>query len=254
MKKLLATLLCLVCLLCLSTTALASNDLPSIIDEAGLLTQTQALSLETQEKSLRKTHGFNFDIVILTVESTQGRSPRQYAESYYDRQGYADDGILLLISMEERDWYICTTGKCQDIFTSYGIDQLGDRIVPYLSEGEYYHAFRTFIEQIPHYCEAYAQGKPIDRTIGVSHVLIALCIGAAIGGITIAIMRSAMNTAKPKPSATEYVKQGSFRPYGNFDMYLYSRITKRRRQSSSSGSHGGGGGGSRSHSGGGGKF
>lgn len=252
MKKLLATLLCLVCLLCLSTTALASNDLPSIIDEAGLSTQTQALSLETQAKSLQRTQGF--DIVILTVQSTQGRTPRQYAESYYDRQGYADDGILLLISMEERDWYICTTGKCQDIFTSYGIDQLGESIVSYLSEEDYFYGFQIFLSKIPVYCDAYDRGEPIDRTLGISHVLIALCIGAAIGGITIAIMRSAMNTAKAKPSATEYVKQGSFRPYGNFDMYLYSRITKRRRQSSSSGSHGGGGGGGRSHGGGGGKF
>lgn len=254
MKKLFATFLCLVCLLCLSTTALATNDLPFLIDEAGLLTETQILSLETQEKSLREIHGFDFDIVILTVDSTRGRSPQQYAESYYDRQSYADDGILLLISMEERDWYICTTGKCQDIFTSYGIDQLGDRIVSYLSEGNYYHAFRTFIEQIPPYCDAYDQGKPIDRTIGVTHVLIALVIGVAIGGITIAIMRSAMNTARSKPSATEYVRQGSFRPYGNFDMYLYSRITKTPKQNNSSGGRGGGGGGSRSHGGGGGKF
>ena len=251
MKKIIVTLLCIACLLGLTVTAFASNDLPTMIDEAGLLTDHEITFLKNQAETLQEAHGF--DIVILTVNSTQGRSPRQYAESYYDRQGYADDGILLLVSMEERDWYICTTGKCQEIFTSYGIDKLGDQFVSYLSEGDYFRGFERFMSNIPTYCDAYDRSEPIDRTIGISHVMIALIIGAAIGGITIAIMRSAMNTAKAKPSATEYVKKGTFHPYGNFDMYLYSRVTKTPRQTNSSGSHGSGGGG-RSHGGGGGKF
>lgn len=251
MKKIILTLLCVVCLLSLTVTVFASGNLPSVIDEAGLLTDTETIFLKNQAETLQKVHGL--DIVILTVNSTNGRSPRQYANEYYDQQGYADDGILLLVSMEERDWYICTTGKAQKIFTSYGIDQLGDQFVSYLSSGDYFRGFERFLSNIPTYCDAYERGDAIDRSLGVSHVLIALCIGAAIGGITIAIMRSAMNTARAKPSATEYVKQGTFHPYGNFDMYLYSRVTKTPRQNNSSNSHGGGGGG-RSHGGGGGKF
>lgn len=250
MKKIIVTLLCLACLLGLTVSAFAASDKPSMIDEAGLLTESERISLETQAKTLQTVHGF--DIVILTVNSTHGHSPRSYAEQYYDRQGYADEGILLLISMEEQDWYICTTGKCQQIFTSYGIDKLGKEFVSYLSEEDYFHGFETFLSTIPTYCDAYDRGEPIDRTLGISHVIIALCIGAAIGGITIAIMRSAMNTARSKPSATEYVKGDTFRMYGNFDMYLYSHITRTPRQTNSSGPHGGGG--NRSHGGGGGKF
>lgn len=251
MKKLIVTLLCLSCLLGLTITAFASNDLPSIVDEANLLTESDEAALSRKATPLKNQ--YSLDVVILTVNSTQDRSPRQYAESYYDQKGYADDGILLLISMEERDWYICTTGKGKEIFTSYGIDRLSEEFIDHLSDGYYSRGFNIFLDAIPSYCEAYAQGEPIDESIGLSHVIIALIIGAAIGGITIAVMRSAMNTAKAKPSATEYVKNGTFRPYGNFDMYLYSRVTKTPRQTNSSGSHGGGGG-SRSHGGGGGKF
>lgn len=251
MKKILITLLCLACLMGLTVTVLAAEDLPSVIDDADLLKENQKTTLENRANALQST--YDIDIVILTVNSTSGRSPRQYAESYYDRQGYADDGILLLISMEERDWYICTTGKCRDIFTEYGIDKLGDEFVDQLSDGDYFSGFSLFLEQIPHYCDAYSAGKPIDAGLGLSHVIICLLTGAAIGGITIAIMRSAMNSTKPQHSAVQYVDRDSFRMYGNFDMYLYSRVTKTpRQQNNSSGPHGGGG--SRSHSGGGGKF
>ncbi len=252
MKKIIVALLCIACLLGLTMTAFAANDLPSIVDEANLLIDSNELALSRQAASLKSHYGL--DVVILTVNSTNGRSPRQYAQSYYDQKGYADDGILLLISMEDRDWYICTTGKAQEIFTDYGIEQLSDEFIDDLSNGDYFRSFSTFLDATPSYCEAYEQGDPIDERIGLSHVIIALIIGAAIGGITIAVMRSAMNTAKAKYSATEYVKKGSFRPYGNFDMYLYSHVTKTPRQNNSSGPRSGGGGGSRSHGGGGGKF
>lgn len=252
MKKLIVALLCITCLLGLSVPALASNDLPLIIDEAGLISESEKAILDHQAQTLK--NDYNMDIVILTVDSTNGRSPRQFAQNYYDQNHYADDGILLLISMEERDWSICTTGKCQDIFTDYGIDQLGEQFVDQLSDKAYFHGFKTFLNAIPSYCDAYNSGSPIDRTLGLSHMIISLLTGAAIGGITIAIMRSAMNSAKPQHSAVQYVKNHTFRMYGNFDMYLYSRVTKTPRQTNSSGPHGGNNGGSRSHGGGGGKF
>lgn len=251
MKKIFVILLCIACLLGLTVTALAERILPSVIDDAGLLKENEEASLQNRATSLQNAYGI--DIVILTVDSIGGRSPRQYAENYYDMQGYADDGILLLISMEERDWYICTTGRCRDIFTEYGIDKLGDEFGDHLSDGNYFSAFSLFLEQIPLYCDAYSEGEPIDASLGLSHVVICLLTGAAIGGITIAIMRSAMNSTRPQHSAVQYVDRDSFRMYGNFDMYLYSRVTKTpRQQANSSGPHGGGG--SRSHSGGGGKF
>lgn len=251
MKKIIVTFLCLACLLGLTVTAFATASLPSIIDEAGLLTDNEKTFLENQANTLQTVHGF--DIVILTVDSTNGRAPRQYAEQYYDRQGYANDGILLLLSMEERDWYICTTGKCQNIFTSYGIDKLGEHFVHYLSDGNYFRGFGAFMDQIPVYCEAYENGKTVDATIGISHVLIALCIGAVVGGITVAVMRSSMKNTRRQYSASEYILRDSFRLTGICDTFLYSRVTKTPRPTDSSGPHGGGGG-SRSHSGGGGKF
>ena len=52
---------------------------------------------------------------------------------------------LLLVSMEERDWYICTTGRGIDIITNDEIVEISDSFLPDLSAGNYFSAFRAFI-------------------------------------------------------------------------------------------------------------
>lgn len=238
MKKTVSVLLCIVCLLCLCGVADAST--PLVTDEAGILTAAEEAALEASAQKLRDTYGI--DAVIATVASID-TDPQAFARKFYQRKGYANDGIILLISMAERDYALYTFGECADIFTPYGLEVLEDSFLSDLRNDRYKAAFGAFLSAIPDYCEAYRSGDTIDIHFGLTHVLIALVIGIVVGAIAIAVMRGMMNTAKPKPSATEYVRQGSFRPYGNFDMYLYSRVMKIRKQQNSSGSRGGGGGG-----------
>lgn len=237
----------------LLTLSLGVSALPtapkSIIDDATLLSAQEQQLLEQEAEKIGNEYAL--DIVILTVQSTNGRSPRQYAESYYDSNGYAPDGILLLISMDERDWYICTTGNAQQILTSRKIDQLGDEFVSFLSSGSYYEGFSAFLTGVADNCSHYRDGKSSSSGIQIIHVAISLLVGIAVGGITILIMRSSMKSTKRQHSASEYIMRDSFRLNAVHDMFLYSRVTKTPVQTNSSGGHGGGG---HRHGGGGGKF
>lgn len=250
MKRVISVIFCL--LLLISTVAVSvSADAPTqyIWDQAELLTQGEITKLSQEAKRLGAEYGM--DVVIVTTDSTYGKSPRAYAEDFYDSTGYADDGILLLLSMEERDWYICTTGRAVEIFTSKGIDRMGDEFVPYLSEGDYYFGFLTFLDLIPDYVAAHSEGTAIGEEFDPTILLVSLVIGVVVALIAVSIMRSGMNTAKQRRSATEYVKNGSFNLHLHQDFFLYSRVSKTQKSSSSSGGRSGGG---RSHGGGGGKF
>ena len=90
-----------------------------------------------------------------------------YADDYYDYNGYGagadNDGILLLLSMEDRDWWISTTGYGIDAFTDYGIDVIGDEIVPDLSNGDYYSAFTEFIDLTDDFLAEAEKGNPYVR-------------------------------------------------------------------------------------------
>ena len=284
MKRNVSTLLLCICLLLsLALPAAASESaLPLVIDSADLLTLNQEVLLETSAASLGDTYGM--DVVILTVDSLGGKSPQDYADDYYDENGYGDDGMLFLISMEERDWYISTCGSAIYAVTDYGIQQLGALAVPYLSGGDYYGAFAAYLDALPSYFDAYQRGTPVDGYADDSggyyhgdretvvhynnapqrrvNIMISLIIGVIAALVAVLIMRGTMNTKRPQRSAGAYIRPGSYHLLAHRDMFLYSNIRKVRRQENNGGGGGHHGGGSsvhhssggRSHSGGGGKF
>ena len=280
MKRVLSVILCAVLLCSAAITAYA--DLPHMIDEAALLTADEVVLLEKKAHSVSDTYGM--DVVILTVQSLEGKSSQDYADDFYDDNGYGigteNSGVLLLIAMESREWYISTCGNAIYALTDYGIDMLADSILAELGSGEYYSAFDHYLDLLADYFEAYQNGAPIDRNTGYNdpvmdspyredeHIvyypgndtysgfnkadipygrilLISLVIGVAAAGISLFAMRSTMNSAKPQRDAGSYVKNGSYRLNQQRDIFLYSHVSKVRRSEDSGGSRGGHG-----HSGG----
>lgn len=274
-------LLTLLFLLILPTTVFASETLPMIVDNADLLTDSEEAALEETAQALRGT--YEMDIVILTIPSLEGARPQDYAEDYYynSNYGYGDDFscVLFLLAMEERDWFISTSGNAVFALTDYSIQQLGESVVPHLSSGAYCAAFSAYLEELPVYLNAYQQGAPIDgyadysgddyhgdqeevvyyEEDGSPSILLSLIIGVITAGVTVIIMRASMNTKRHQRSAAVYMQENSFHLRQQQDLFLYSNVTKTRRQeNNSSGSSGGSsvhrGSGGRRHGGGGGKF
>lgn len=255
-RKLFSLLLCLLLALALPMSAFSSeNDLPKVVDNGELLTQEEENQLE--QAARRLTDSLEIDIIIVTVNSLDGKSVQEYADDYYDSHGYGvgseNSGILLLLSMGTREWYMSTCGDAIYIFTDYGLQQLGDAILPDLSSGAYYSAFNRWLDALPRYVEAYQQGRPIDGYAPPDdyygedeHVVYypkenplgmlagALGIGAVVALVVILIMRSKMNTAKLKSNAVDYLQRGSYDLHHRHDMYLYSHVTKTKRQTNSS--------------------
>lgn len=274
--KLICLILCLLLLPSLFLSVGAAEQY--VIDNADLMSSSEEAALEEKAQALRQEYGM--DVVILTVDSLDGKRPQDYADDYYDYNGYADDGVLFLLSMEERDWYISTKGNAIYALTDYGIQQVGEGALPYLKNGDYYGAFDAFLDALPTYFSAYNDGAPIDGYADTSgdyyhgdqedvvyyegqprrvNILISIAIGAVIGAITVLIMRACMNTKRPQRSAGSYLNDSSYHLRTNQDLFLYSNVTKTRIQQESSSSGGGGSSvhtssSGSTHGGGGGKF
>lgn len=276
----------LLLLFLLGLTPRAKAQTPRIVDEAGLLSGEEAGILETRAGEISEKYGM--DVVILTVYSLDGQDSESYADDYYDSHGYGlggdSSGVLLLLSMEYRDWAISTCGEAIYALTDYGIQDVFSQIAPYLSEDEYYDAFSAYLDALEPYFDAYAQGSPIDGKApaydgpGSYHpgtqeetvyapekapvlrfLLVGLAVGAAAGGVTVAVMAGQMNTAKPQRGAANYVQPGSYQLYENQTIFLHSHVTRTARAESSGGGSGGGSSthhssGGQSHGGGHGKF
>lgn len=239
MKKLLSLILCLCILLSVTITANANDDIEctasiTIDDQANLLTATQEADLAA--KTIKTD--IPLTVVIVTVNTLGSKSPEQFANDYYDSMDRMANGILLLLSMEYRDWYVLTDGEVHQRISDGECEDMVDEVLSDLSAGNYHQAFGDWLSLIPDY---------LDNSYKPTMFLIALLIGLVVGGIVIWIMRSNMNTAKPQPSATNYLKNGSFHLNTHLDFYLYSRITKTAKPKNTSS---GGGGGSRGGAGG----
>lgn len=275
--KLICLILCLLLLPSLFLSVGARQTEQYIIDNADLLSASEEASLGVKALALRQKYGM--DVVVLTVDSLEGKQPQDYADDYYDYNGYADDGVIFLLSMEERDWYISTKGNAIYALTDYGIQQVGESALPYLKNGDYYGAFDAFLAALPTYFSAYSDGSPIDGYADTSgdyyhgdqedvvyyeqprhvSIWISIAIGAVIGAITVLIMRACMNTKRPQRSASSYLNDSSYHLRTNQDLFLYSNVTKTRIQQESSSSGGGGSSvhtssSGSTHGGGGGKF
>ena len=251
-------------LLALSFSVLCVQALSQRVhDEAALMSSEDVSRLESLAEEISKATGL--DLVILTVDDLGGRVPSAYADDYYDSNGYSDHGMLFMLAMEERDWYISTSGEAIRIFTDRDIDTLLDTGLPFFSDGYYYEGFREVLNETSRITDdrsskvassavSSAQRPAVNFGSGQT-LIISILIGAAVSGIIILIMRRSMNTKRMQRSAADYLIPGSYHLRTRQDIFLYSNVSKTPRQqntSSSGSSHAGASG--RSHGGGGRKF
>ena len=256
MKRKLFTLMLILCLVAgLSLTAYASSN--HLVDDAGLLTDTEAANLEAKLSQISDRH--NVDIVIVAVDSTDGKSPMDFADDYYDYNGYRADGILLLVSMEDSDWWVSTTGYGITAITDAGLDYMSDRFVPYLSDGEFAQAFEKFADLCDEFITQAKTGDPYDSHnlpkepfSLVTNLLIAFGIGLVAAWIVTGSMKAKLKTVRQQAKADDYIASGSLQLTHSRDLFLYTHLDRQEKPQSDSGSsthtsssgttHGGGGG------------
>lgn len=224
-SALLAALLCLSLVLCVH----ASPDL--LVDDADLLTASEAQTLSQLLDEVSRE--LDMDVVVLTVEDLDGRSPKRFAQDYYDDNGYADTGVLFLVSMADRDWYICTTGDIR-----VDTDGLSETFLPDLSNGDYLNAFVAFARNLDAYTSS-------NQGFSGSGWIIALVIGVVVAFVVVFIMKAQLKSVRPQAAANSYVLDGSFNLTHSRDIFLYRRVSRTPKPQSNSSSgrrHGGGGG------------
>lgn len=264
MKKLISSLLVILLILSVSVFACADEaDLPRVIDDADLLSDSEEDALNRQILSLWSE--LELDIVIVTTYGTGSKNVQEYADDLYDGYGYGygadDSGILLLLDMEYREWYMTTCGDAIYIFTDYALEELGQQILPYLADGDYSSAFSHWIDALPYYVDCFREGSPVDgyvqpddydsqygdeiyyyeENVGfrMNGFPSALISGLIVAAAAVLIMRSSMNTVKLQKGAVDYMKSGSFHLRQRSDTFLYSRVSRVARPKNNTSGGGG---------------
>ena len=232
-----------------------------------LADQEELLTTEEQEELLARLDEISelqqCDVVIVTVASIEGKTATEYADDYFDYQGYGygekSDGILLLVGMKERVWAISTHGSLGiSAFTDAGLDYIKEDVQFQLKLDNYAKAFRTFASLCDQFLTAAHKGKPYDvGNLPIKHASPSILIFLFPIGILIMAWKSrskkrSLKSVVKKTGAISYKVPNSLHLWVDEDRITGSHVTKRKRSEESrdrGGSSGSGGssGGSTTH-------
>ena len=265
-KKLTALLFVLVLCLCMAIPAFAADGFADeyyrVNDLADLLTdrEEEALLQKLDEISQRQ----RMDVTVVTVKDLDGyASAAEYADAVYEycRYGYGaeKDGLLLLISMEDRDWAVSTCGYGITAFTDAGIDYISKQIKSDLSDGNYAAAFDTYASLCDEFITQARSGSPFDKgnlprePLSIIWIPISIVIGVVPALIVVGSMKGKLKTVRAQAAANSYLKKDSLAISESSDLFLYHTVTRSKKEknngsgssthtSSSGTTHGGGSG------------
>ena len=265
MKKLFSVLVSLLLVCALMLPAFAATN-PLVVDDADLMSdyEEQQLTATLEEISAR----LEMDVVAVTVDSTGGKSTMAFADDFFDYNGYGQgvnhDGVILVINMDDREYWISTTGYAITAITDYSIEMIGDSIVPYMSDGEYYEAYDKYAQLVDDLVTSarngsiydwnntykgygeYAYGDGYYDEYGSSEMSpvtragTAVIVAAVIAGIVVLMVKKSYKPVAFNRSAANYLNPGSLNVTSSYEHYLYNHVTMTRRAEESSSSHSGG--------------
>ena len=216
MKRIFSCLLLLLITTSFVVTAQSDFQNPSIVDDAGYLMQSELSFLSKELDKVREKYGF--EVAIYTESDMTSSTAEESADDIYDYNGYGagenDDGILLYICSDTREYHFTTHGEGLKYFNSNGLKYLESKVVPYLSEDDYYEAFEIFIETTDELLQMAKDGKPYNEKQYSTKYLIGVIIAALLIPLLVAwiLMKKKlkkMKTAVENDYAANYVKPGS---------------------------------------------
>lgn len=267
MKKILAVFTVIIVILSVNIYAYGETDVGEMTDEIGVLSADDIAQLNEFFQQVREEH--NIDVRGLIVNDIGSKSMMEFADDYYEEKDFGlgsnHDGVMLVVDLGSRKWWITTEGYGIRAVTDYGIDKVGENIVSSLKNEDYYSAFKTYGELIESYCVFLEEkGEPLDsHNDKGEYELQPYLIGGVVIGVIAGFMSSnrqkrKLKSVEPQYNADTYVCKSSVSIDEAEDVFLYDTVMKHKKSDESSG---GGGGSSvhtsssgRTHGGGGGSF
>lgn len=225
-----------------------------VFDTANVLTEEEENGLRELIGEKEKLTGL--DIVLLTIRepgTDDYYAIRDYAQSYYEEQGFGwdkpnGDGVIYVDNWATGYCWLCTTGRAAEKLGDSTVRYIIDRTNETVNE-EPYGAYRTMINTTA------AEMQNLNlfhfRVGNLWLVLIALAAAAIFAAVNYVGNRGQVTTSR-----STYVPEGGVRTNQIADVYLRSHISRRKIETDhdTGGSDGGGSiGGSGGHGGGGGR-
>ncbi len=224
-KWLLSVLLALLLAANIGICANAQARIDYVTDEAGILGETERMEIRDLAGNMSEQYDFGIFVVIVDdyrdyVNGSIETFAEEVFHSYKLGYGESENGIVLAMSMDERDFDIYAHGDMGNYaFTDYGKQQLADSFLDNFRQNDWAGGFRDFVTTSGEMLRQAKNGEPVDIWIpdapeesgsGFSSLDLAVSVVAGIltGSVAVGTMRSQMKTAVKQTRAEEYISGG----------------------------------------------
>lgn len=248
-----------------AASAESAQELPYYVsDTAGLTTSEQWQKLETAAERISDRYSCGVYVVSLQDYRDYGSysNIRSFSEEFYNHYrlglGQNRNGILLVLSMEERDYCLIAYGDdAHYAFTDYGKEVLANSFLDDFKRNDWSGGFVDYISGCEELLSRAAEGKPVDvqyesrsgippelSTGIIIGVPLLVSFGACEG------MKRRMKPVKPQNRADEYIVPGGIHFSLKRDVFVNRTVSRTVIRSENRDSSFGGGGGTTVNSGG----
>ena len=230
-----------------------SADINLLNDEAGILNENEINEIENF--LISASNATNSDVVVTIVDGLDGKEIGKYADDYYDTHGYRENGIIFVIDMDSRSWYVSTCGDCIDYISDYEIDDIMDYSLGYIADGDFVEGINQFASKFTYYYN-YDDSGDIDdysddidpqytrKGFGLENVGLSAIIGAIASLVTNLTLKGQLKNVSKKYNASSYVDDKSFVLTGYSNFLINTHVSKspipKNNNHSSGGNYGSG--------------
>ena len=224
-KRIISFLLILILSVFCTVTAFAEGEVYYVFDEAGVIDDSEEITLIGKLKSLSDECGVQ--ITAAAVTDFDGMASEDFADSYYDVGGYANDCVIFFYSVNDSEVYILTNGLATDAISEDDINSIFDDVTSDIRAGNVGLAFDAYADKANSLIDIEKNGAPF---------------GFIKALIVTGSMKGQLNTVRAQDRATNYQRAGSLSLINSTDYFLYSKVDRTAIQSNDSNSSGGRGG------------
>lgn len=218
----------------------------AVIDYAGLFSADECAELYVGIRLLEEAS--DWDIYAVTTADAMGKTATAYADDFFDTYAEKEDGVVLLIDMDNREIAISTCGEAIRYLTDARIDAILEEAYTDISNGYYGDCMQTMLDGVQKYYDAGIESnqynydvetgkKSVYRSIEPLEAAFAIAAALACG-----ILLYAGVNGKYRVHYGAY--QYAFRENGNVvlrkkdDRFVHQTLTHRKIQTQTTGSGG----------------
>lgn len=240
-KILVCLLLCVALCLGMGLSASAQESY-NISDAAGLLGAQELVNLDENAKAVSEHYNCGVYVVIVDDYRSYVRgSIADFSEAVYQSYnlglGEERNGILLALSMAERDYDLCAYGDwAHYAFTDYGKDRLAEEFLDNFRNNDWAGGLNDYVASCSSLMEMAKNGNPLDQIIyepepekpgwDFVELMLIVLVPCIIAFAVCSMFRAQMKTANKQYYAMDYVDQSQSRLRVKSDQFLTRNVVR----------------------------